>query len=209
MARVHTIENNRSVLECGRCRQVIAKGAGYRYASPGFRNRNKLIRCMAVACRFRQSELTSGKMSQVYAAMETAEDAIISWDGEDAEDVAAALRECADEVREVAQEYGDAAEAMNSAGEAMQEKADNLESFADEIEAAADNLPDKPGDDEDEADLGKNEKKEKREHEAEFTGKTPKEDDAEKTDAEKKETLDDWRTEVRDAAVDALQSCPE
>lgn len=209
MARVHEIgRSNKSPGKCGRCNQTIPKGAGYRYAQPGFRSSRKLIRCMQPGCRFRPSELTTGKMSQVYAATESAEDMILGWDGEDAEDIKAAMTDCAEAVRAVSEEYAEAAEAMGSAGEEMQEKADELGSWADDIDSAADNLPEKPGDDEDEELLDKDEKKEKREHEAEFTGKTPKEDDSEKTDKEKSEALDDWRNEVREEASEAVGNCP-
>lgn len=216
MARVHTIDKSRkSPGECGHCRKVIPAGEGYRYAQPGYRNRRKLIRCMAPACHFRQSELTNSKMSTVYAATENAEDTINGWDGEDADDIAEALRECAGEINDVASEYGDAAQAMGSAGDEMQEKADELESWAGDIESAADSLPDKPEPETDE-DEG---------HDFEAKPDTPagtevlcKHCDKPEADAlhyaegaekpEDTEQLDAWRQEVRDAALEAIGNCP-
>jgi chromosome segregation ATPase len=217
MARVHTVEKNRSTLKCGRCHATINPGDGYRYAQPGFRNRNKLVRCMKSSCAFRQSELTNSKMSTVYAAVETAEDAISGWDGEDvddAEDVAQALRDCAEQIREVAEEYATAAEAMQGAGEEMQEKADALEGWADEIESAADDLPSKP-EDEDDEDEDENEKAKavKEPTDDNEKAKAAAEAEAKKKAEEKKaeeqaEALDAWRDEVREAATGPLGNNP-
>jgi hypothetical protein len=211
MARVHTITRCLKPLTCGRCGETIKKGEGYRYAQPGFRNRHKSIRCMSAKCSFRASELTSSKMSQVYAAVENAEDEIASWDGEDAEDLAEVLRNAAEEIRTVSEEYGEAAEAMQGAGEEMQEKADELESWAGDIESAADDLPEQPEDeDPDNVDAAVLAKRVADRAAAEAKGeKVPSaEEAAEEAEAAHAEALEEWRQAVRDAASEPLGNCP-
>ena len=87
---------------------------------------------MKPECAFRQSELTTSKMSEVYAAQEDASDEIP--EATCVEDLRAIAANYAERVREVAQEYADAADAMGGAGEEMQERADELENHADEVE---------------------------------------------------------------------------
>lgn len=204
MARVHVVEKNTKEQKCGRCQAVIPKGAGYRHATPGFRG-HKIVRCMDPACAFRPSDLTTGKMSEVYSAQENAQDMVEGWDGEDAQEVTDALNECAESIRSVAQEYADAADAMGGAGEEMQSKADELESWADEIDSAADNWDDKPEDDEDE------DEDEEPTPAAEGAEPAPAAEpaaDKEKAKEEKAEALEAWRQSVRDAALEALGNCP-
>ena len=88
----------------------------------------------------RQSELCTGKMSGVYAAIESVEDAINSGDPSGLAD---ALNSAAESVREVAQEYEDNRSNMPDAlqdgptGTDMQEKSEALNTFADALESAA------------------------------------------------------------------------
>lgn len=153
MARVTTVTKSMKDLVCGRCGEALPKGGAYRWAKPGFRTRTRLIRCTKPECSFRQSELTTSKLSEVYAAQEDALDEIEA--AEDVEGLESALTDAADRAREVAQEYRDAAEAMGDAGAEMEERADELDSWADELEAVQfdDPPPEEEGDLEDPAEL--------------------------------------------------------
>ncbi len=88
----------------------------------------------------RQSELCTGKMSGVYAAVENVAAVIDTGDPSGLVD---ALTEAAEQVREVAQEYEDNRSNMpeglqeGPTGTDMQEKADALNEFADSLENAA------------------------------------------------------------------------
>lgn len=149
MARIHTIQKSAKEHTCGRCATVLPKGSPYQKAAPGFRARD-LIRCMS--CGFRQSELTTSKLSEVYAAQEDLQANIDSWDpteAEDAGDLETALQEAAERAREVAQEYTDANDGWTQNGasdnEQFTEKAETIEAWAEELENAYfEDKPDKP-----------------------------------------------------------------
>lgn len=132
MARVTTVQKSMKAQVCGRCHTELPKGSAYRHATPGFRG-TKLIRCLGPDCRFRQSELTTSKMAEVYAAQEDAFDNIDTWDGVDTDELESILQDAADRARDVAQEYADAADAMGDAGAEMQERADEIEAWADAL----------------------------------------------------------------------------
>jgi hypothetical protein len=95
----------------------------------------------------RQSQLTRSRMSQVYGAVESAEDAIVA--ARQAVDISGlpdTLRSCAEEVENARQEYEDGLGNMpdslqsSSSGEAIQEKIDGLQEFHDALESAADEI---------------------------------------------------------------------
>ena len=73
MARVKRQENSRIEHICGKGNHVIPKGDPYLMASPGFRRRKPLIRC--VNHPFRPSELTTSARSEPLSAIEAFEDA--------------------------------------------------------------------------------------------------------------------------------------
>lgn len=92
----------------------------------------------------RTSELCTGKMSGVYAAIESVEDAVeAARKSGDASELAGELESAAESVREVATEYeeslGNMPESLqqSSSGESIQEKVDALNEFADSLESAA------------------------------------------------------------------------
>lgn len=130
IARVYS-HPSRKEYTCEKCRQPIPKGDTYLSYKVGFRSRYTHRR--HVGCRPRNSELESSMLSEAYAAVEGAEDAISS--AEVAEDFTAALEEAASGIREVAEQYREAAEAMGGAGYENEERADALESAADELES--------------------------------------------------------------------------
>lgn len=180
MARVSTVDKARKAQgQCGRCGKEIGVGDGYRHASPGFRG-PKLIRCLGPSCYFRQSELTTSKLAQVYAAQESADEALdaLGDDWTETDDVQSILEDVASEVRTVAEEYAEAADAMGDAGEENQERADELEGFADTLEGV--NFDDPP---------------------SWSAGEEPSDEDVAEAWAE-------WREGVIDAAREEINNCP-
>lgn len=136
MTRVHLVNRSRKASVCSKCGGILPVGSAYRHASPGFRGR-KIVRCMKPECSFRQSDLTTSKMSSAYAAIESAEDILSNGMGS-LDDIRSTLQQAADEIRDVAQEYRDANHAWGETNGAENyewvEKADELEGFADELE---------------------------------------------------------------------------
>lgn len=190
MARQTLVENNRKEQTCGRCRKTIAKNEGYLYATPGFRG-HKLIRCRA--CGFRSSELTTSKLSGVYAANEDIEDACEAFGKADLsskderasalDDLKLAIENAADAIDEIAQEYDDAAEAMGGAGEEMREKSEECSSYADELRSI---------------DLDDYEEAEANDSGTEET--EPSEDDEDGS-------IEEWRQEVLSVVGDVVSGC--
>lgn len=97
----------------------------------------------------KQSELCTGKMSGVYAALETAQDDIDAARGaNDASGLSDILRSCASEVEQVKDEYEEARSNMPDhlqdcgTGAEMEEKAQALEEFCDTLENAANECED-------------------------------------------------------------------
>lgn len=93
----------------------------------------------------KQSQLTQSKMSGVYSAVETAEDAIGTAD--EASDIAQALEECASGVDSVKDEYQDGLDSLpdglrdaGGPGGQTQERIDNLGSFVDALQSAASDI---------------------------------------------------------------------
>jgi hypothetical protein len=73
MARVKRQDNSRIEHICSKGGHVIPKGDSYLMASPGYRRRKPIIRCLAHP--FRPSELTTSARSEPLSAMEAFEDA--------------------------------------------------------------------------------------------------------------------------------------
>jgi hypothetical protein len=133
MARVTTIQAaKKDQGVCGRCGDPIHAGDGYRHFTPGFRSRNKQVRCMKPACTPRPSELTNSKLSEAYAAQEDAQATI----GQAAtmDDITSALEDAAGRAREVAEEYESAVQAAPMLEDQVRESIDALETWADELD---------------------------------------------------------------------------
>lgn len=127
---------------CGKCSSNIEPKTKYyewsfRYGGTHRRH---------VACgRPRQSELTQSKMSSVYAAVESVEDAVeAAQKDNEISSLAEALRDAATSVEEVRDEYQSSLDGMfsqeGSVAQEMQEKIDALDSFADTLNSAADDV---------------------------------------------------------------------
>jgi hypothetical protein len=126
----HTTKARKSPGTCGACGKVIEAGEGYksikgRYTSRSVRHE---------ACPdWKPSEMTgSDKLSRLYAAREQIEDALESFDGEDASDLRDALENGESEASDVASEYTEAAEACAAVREKCEEYASSAENFGSE-----------------------------------------------------------------------------
>jgi hypothetical protein len=115
-------------IRCGRCGAEIVPGEDYFKWS--FRYGGTRTNCYRH--RPRPSELTQSKLSEVYAAVESAEDAL-KGEGLTVSDIQEAVGEVAEVVEEVAGEYEEAAEPFNYQGE-HQERADELRDWGSELE---------------------------------------------------------------------------
>lgn len=191
--KVQNVEKARkSPGKCGRCAVEIQAGEPYRFAASRFAA--KKVRCMAVDCAFRQSELeTSDKLSRAYAAQEAAEDYLAAWNAKDdgLDGLKEALTAMADELREVAGEYQESADNIrdrfseSETADQCEEKAQGLEEWADEVENALDSHS---SDD------------------FEVDQEDPKHAAANQN--EDGETLEEWADALRTEANDAIQNCP-
>ncbi|KKK54272.1 hypothetical protein LCGC14_3086400 [marine sediment metagenome] len=142
MARVTQVQHARKENRCGKCGTPILVGDPYRHASPRAHLATagiKMVRCIKATCAFKTSDLTTSKMSGVYA---TQEDLQLAIDGDfTPADVLNSLQEAAEAVRAVGKEYREGAtniedgfghETMQS--QEMTEKADALDEYADALE---------------------------------------------------------------------------
>jgi hypothetical protein len=135
IARVTTVQKSRKPGKCEKCGIDLPVGSTYRHFKVGFRSRHVHKRCMASACSPKTSELESSMLSDVYAAMEDAEDQAGSVESvEDAQEI---LQVLADAIREVASAYEEAS--TNDDGVVFNTEAEErqqvLESAADDLES--------------------------------------------------------------------------
>lgn len=131
MARVKRQDNSRIEHICGKGGHVIPKGASYYYASPGFRRRKPLIRCLDHP--FRPSELTTSARSGPLSAIEAFEDAAAA--GFDSmEDLEAAWDELGEALEEFAQEREQALDAWEHGNSQLEDLKDQADSAYQEWE---------------------------------------------------------------------------
>lgn len=142
MTRIHIVKKARKDQGfCLGCRKPILAGDSYSWIE--FRFGGRRVKC--ASCRFRPSEMTQSHLSNVYAAQESFEDFVKTWEGTDLEDLTAEVENDIDVIRDVAEEYRNAAEAIrevadNSIAEQNEENADQLSDWCDELERAMDEL---------------------------------------------------------------------
>jgi hypothetical protein len=129
MARVLTKTKSRGgkSATCGRCGAPIEPGEMY-YSWTPYRSGTR-THCFRHAPR--PSETTTSLLSEVYAAVESAQDQMEG--AESIEDVKTLVAEVAEAAQSVAEQYREASEAFGGAGENA-ERADELESWASELE---------------------------------------------------------------------------
>lgn len=144
---------------CDKCHQPITTGQKFLYWKLSMNS--PLHRRHAACGRPRPSELTSSKLSGVYAAVESAEDALNALGKEDTPaDIAQILNDCAGEVESVKDEYQESLDNMpeplqqGPTGQDMQEKIESLETFHNVLTDKASDLEglEKDDDDEDQED---------------------------------------------------------
>jgi hypothetical protein len=152
MARVHRVNRSNKEHICGRGGHVIPKGEPYLHASPGFRRRKPLIRC--VEHPFRPSELTTSAASEPLAAVEAFEDAAAAGF-----DSFAVLVSAGDELKEAAESYLNdreyALEAWEHGNSQLEELRDQAQEAYDELDGHSideQDEPDEPGDEPEDTD---------------------------------------------------------
>lgn len=139
----HVKKAKRSHGSCMTCGNEIKEGDAYKFMKFRLRPRGEIVRKWHEECTIRASQrTTSDKLSRVYGAQETAEDASGNWDADDGLDGAnEILNELASEIREVSEEYREGAENIREhfsespQADENEEKADELEGWADELES--------------------------------------------------------------------------
>jgi chromosome segregation ATPase len=187
----------KEVGHCGKCRTAIHKGDGYQWIK--FRRGGTRTRCLKTECKFTRSDMTtSDKLSQLYAAQETAHhDLASAFDSLD--DVRTILDECGSVAESVAEEYRESAQNIEdgfghatSTSEEIGEKADACDAWKSELEGALDSS------------------EEFDENAARAEIEQEKGADEELTDDEMEERLkekrEEWREEVRETAQEAIDS---
>lgn len=131
MARVKRQDNSRKEHICGKGNHVIPKGESYLMASPGFRRRKPLIRCLEHP--FRPSELTTSARSAPLAAIEAFEDAAANG-FDTTEELESAWQELGDALQEFLDEREQALEAWEHGNSQLEELRDQAQNAVDEWE---------------------------------------------------------------------------
>ena len=147
MARAHKVETSRKEHICGRGGHVIPKGDGYYHASPGFRRRTPLIRCLQHP--FRPSELTTSAASAPMAAVEAFEDAA-SAGFESFADLVSAWDELKSAAEEYLQEREYALDAWEHGNSMLEELRDQAQEAYDELDGHSIDEQDEPDEPDDE-----------------------------------------------------------
>lgn len=119
--------------KCGKCGVELPKGSPYKWWTVGFRSNHKYVRCMKATCAPRDSERESSKFVTILSAQEGFQDNIDILTTKD--DIESAVQEVGTAVREVADEYSEAADAWEHGNESLEEKRDHYEGQADELES--------------------------------------------------------------------------
>lgn len=135
MARVHRVPKSRKEHTCTWGNHVIPKGDPYLHASPGFRRRHPIVRCLAHP--FRPSELTTSAASAPMAAAEGFEDALDAINPQDngaLDELQTALEELTSAVEEYRDERQSALDAWENGNEQLQQYVDTAEAAVSEVE---------------------------------------------------------------------------
>jgi chromosome segregation ATPase len=143
MPRVNLKTKNKGGKEgtyrCGRCSDPIKPGEKYYEWSFRYGGTHRQHESHG---RPKNSQLTQSKMSGVYAAIESCEDALGS--AETKEDIESAVEDCVSEIESVRDEYQESLDNMpdglRDANTEIPDKIEALESFASELGDAKDSL---------------------------------------------------------------------
>jgi hypothetical protein len=207
----------------GKTKKKIVRVLGDSYSWIKFNRGPKKIRCSKPACAFRASDKTGGKMSGVYAAQESAQDAIAGWDSNDVDDLKQILSDAAEEIKAVAEEYGESADNIEQAftggsatADECREKAEGLGGWADELEGVDFEEWDGPDEEEDACAVCETEIEQDAEGnwkhcaEAALAEEQDKDHDAEPAVAKNsnEQTREEWAEDQRNTAEEAIGDCP-
>lgn len=193
---------------CTRCHEEILPGSSYKWFAIRI-GRSSIRKDFHDTCQIRQSDrTTSPHLQTIYAAQESAQDALDQGGAMPLADIAEIVRGYAEGLREAAEGYGESADNMEDGfghetemSATIREKADACESLADETESAADDIE---GMDDPDA--------EAEEFADEFEGETDENDepvDADEYEAHVEAKREERREAARDAAQDALNEEPQ
>lgn len=166
MPRVHLVQKNRKQFTCGRCREAIEPGAGYRHWK--FRYGGKVVRCLNCPPP-RASELTqSAHKSTAYAAQEAWQDAqpeILKLTDPEAyhDAMQTALESLQEGAREVYDGYEEALDQWEHGNAMLEEYRDMADEWMNELENIY--LDDPPYTAEDLADIDDEDERESAEQE--------------------------------------------
>lgn len=211
----------------GKTKKKVVRVLGDSYRWIKFNRGSKIVRCMDNACRFRPSDMTtSDKLSTLYGAQETAEDAIDAWDGDEGsiDDLKTALEDLATSVEEVAEGYTESADNMENVFtggsptiDDCREKAEGLESWKDEIEGVDFDEWDGPSEEDAakcetcEGEIVKDEDGNWK-HDPELKSSAKNDRDHEAEPAEQKnsdgQTREEWVEAQREKAMEVVGNCP-
>lgn len=139
MARInHVTKAQKDQGPCSKCGTEIKKGASYKW----FQKQRQPRRVACERCTFKDSDLAGGRMADVYAAREEAEDAMENVASID--DVRDALQNAIDRANELAEEYEQSAENIrerfteSATADECDEKAGAVRDWASEMESVVD-----------------------------------------------------------------------
>ena len=195
-------------LRCDKCGAEIKPGDPYKWVRPksgpyGGYQRNRCATCPV----WKQSELSSSKMADVYAAQEQCEDDLPGLDAVD--DIRGLAEALAEQVRSVAEEYRESASNIEDGfghptfqSEELEQRADELESWADEIEGV--DLEDEPPECEGCPDCQPNEEWDEDDDVIRCEGSESEPGRAQ----EGTERYEEWIEEQRDALSSVMSECP-
>lgn len=185
--KIHQVQKARkSPGSCCVCHRPIEIGAAYKWVQE-YRG---VKRSAHADCKFRSSHLATGRLSEVYAAQESAQDELADVERGDAEALRNCLETLRDEVQRLADEYQESADSIGEHFEGS-EQHQELEDHASELEDWYSNLDDAVS----ELD--------------EFDDEDPDREDPEnETDEEREERRLVWFDERLERAETLLGECP-
>jgi hypothetical protein len=152
MARITYVKSARATKRgnrrCTGCGKEIKPGDSYKWFANRI-GRMSMRKDYCSTCVIRPSMMTtSPHLATIYAAQETAEDALDALgEGTTLDDIGQVLRDCAEGYREAKESYEESAQNIEDGfghptqmSEEIQEKAEACEAAADELESQADNI---------------------------------------------------------------------
>jgi hypothetical protein len=136
--RINTVNKSRkSPGRCCRCGRTIEAGEGYKWVQ-AYRSAK---RCFCLGCELRASDTTSGRLGEVYAAQEGAQDSLAEWDGQSIDDLRSLLETLQEELERIRDDYQEAADNMGEHFEGSEQHTE-LESASEQLDDWASQVAD-------------------------------------------------------------------